>query len=110
MMFSPNITPESLAWEIASRLIGARTMAFSNIVNALRDFPAIQRLMSILLNPVPGQMITGQELSVAMNELLNLYNKKVEHILLINFNAWLIEWVDIKHISTHRARSHKEIE
>lgn len=53
-------------------------MAFSNIVNALRDFPAIQRLMSILLNPVPGQMITGQELSVAMNELLNLYNRNTD--------------------------------
>lgn len=78
-MFIPNITAEGLAREIACRMAGDRAVAVNDLMNAFRDLPAMQHLMSILLNPVPGQLITGQELNSAMTELLTVYNRNTEN-------------------------------
>ena len=74
-MFLPSITPEGIAQEIASRMIGARAVAINDLLNAFRNFPAMYRLMNVLLNPVPGQSLTIQELNSAMTELLTVYNR-----------------------------------
>lgn len=34
----------------------------------------------------------------------------MEHVLLIDFDAWLVEWVDLVEVSAHRASSLKEVE
>ncbi len=78
-MFLPSITPEGIAQEIASRMIGARAVAINDLLNAFRNFPAMYRLMNVLLNPVPGQSLTIQELNSAMTELLTVYNRNTEN-------------------------------
>ena len=74
-MFIPNITAEGLAREIASRAIGEQAAAVNDLYNAIKDFPALQHLVDLLLNHAPGQTITGEELNTAMNELLTFYNR-----------------------------------
>ena len=78
-MFIPTLTPESLAREILCRLMGDRLSAMNDAMNALKELPALHKVMSILLNPVPGQLITGDELNSAMTELLNIYNRNTEN-------------------------------
>lgn len=78
-MFIPNITPEGIAREIACRMMGDRAVAMNDMLNAFRNLPAMQRLMSVLMNPVSGQLITGQDLNAAMNELLTVYNRNTEN-------------------------------
>ena len=78
-MFTPNITPEGLAREIACRMMGDYAVAVNDMLNAIRDFPALQHLMNFLLNHVPGQYITGDELNSAMNDLLTMYNRNTEN-------------------------------
>ena len=34
----------------------------------------------------------------------------MEHVLLVDFNAWLVEWVDLVEVSTHGASSLEEVE
>ena len=34
----------------------------------------------------------------------------MEHVLLVDFDAWLIEWVDLIEVSAHGAGSLKEVE
>lgn len=78
-MFKPNITPEGVAREIASRMAGDKAVAVNDLLNAFRDLPAMQHLMNILMNPVPGQLITGLELNSAMTELLTVFNRNTEY-------------------------------
>lgn len=51
----------------------------NDAMNALKELPALHKVMSILLNPVPGQLITGDELNSAMTDLLNIYNRNTEN-------------------------------
>ena len=78
-MFTPNITPEGIAREIVSRAIGERASAINDLYNAIRDFPALLRLVDLLLNQSPGQTITRDELNRAMNELLTFYNRNTDN-------------------------------
>lgn len=78
-MFIPTITPEGLAQEIVCRMLGSRFVALNDIQNAVRDMPAMQRVMSVLLNLVPRQMITLQDLNSAMTELLTAYNRNTDN-------------------------------
>ena len=78
-MFIPNITPEGLAREIACRMMGDYAVAANDMLNAIRDFPALQHLMNFLLKPMPGQYITEDELNSAMNDLFTIYNRNVEN-------------------------------
>ena len=73
-MFIPNITAEGIAREIVSRAIGEKAAA-----NAIKVFPALQHLVDLLLNHVPGQTITDNELNTAMNELLTFYNRNTDN-------------------------------
>ena len=34
----------------------------------------------------------------------------MEHVLLVDFDAWLVEWVDLVEVSAHRASSLEEVE
>lgn len=78
-MFLPNITAEGLAREIVSRAIGDPVAAINDLYNAIKDFPALQHLVDLLLNHTPGQTITGEELNTAMNELLTSYNRNTDN-------------------------------
>lgn len=78
-MFIPNITAEGLAREIASRVIGEQATAVNDLYNAIKDYPALQHLVDLLLNHVPGQTITEDELNTAMNELLTFYNRNTDN-------------------------------
>lgn len=78
-MFIPNITPEGLAQEIACRMLGNRFVALNDMQNAFRDMPAMQRVMNALLNPVPGQVVTQQDLNSAMTELLTALNRNTDN-------------------------------
>lgn len=78
-MFIPTITPEGIAREIVSRMIGDRAVAMNDMFNVFRDLPAMQHLMNILINPVPGQLITNHELNSAMSELLTAYNRNTDN-------------------------------
>lgn len=78
-MFIPNITAEGLAREIVSRTIGEQAAAINDLYNAIKDFPALQHLINLLLNHLPGQTITGEELNTAMNELLTFYNRNTDN-------------------------------
>ena len=78
-MFIPNITPAGLAQEIICRMLGKRAVALNDRQNAFRDMPAMQRVMSVLLNLVPGQLITPQDLNSAMTELLSAYNRNTDN-------------------------------
>lgn len=78
-MFTPNITAEGIAREIVSRAIGERAIAINDLYNAIRDFPALQHLVGLLLKHTPGQIITSDELNTAMNELLTFYNRNTEN-------------------------------
>lgn len=78
-MFIPNITAEGLAREIVSRTIGEQAAAVNDLYNAIKDFPALQYLVDLLLNHAPGQTITGDELNTAMNELLTFYNRNTDN-------------------------------
>lgn len=78
-MFIPNITVENLAREIVSRAIGEPVAAINDLYNAIKDFPALQHLVDLLLNHTPGQTITGDELNTAMNELLTFYNRNTDN-------------------------------
>lgn len=78
-MFVPNITPEGLAREIVCRLMGDRLSAMNDAMSALKDLPALHKVLGILLNPIPGQLITGDELNSAMNDLLTVYNRNTEN-------------------------------
>lgn len=51
----------------------------NDAVNALMELPALHKVISILLNPLPGQLITGDELNSAMTELLTAYNRNTEN-------------------------------
>lgn len=78
-MFIPNITAEGLAREIVSRAIGDPVAAINDLYNAIKDFPALQHLVDLLLHHTPGQTITGDELNTAMNELLTFYNRNTDN-------------------------------
>lgn len=78
-MFIPNITAEGLAREIVSRAIGDPVAAINDLYNAIKDFPALQHLVDLLLNHTPVQTITGEELNTAMNELLAFYNRNTDN-------------------------------
>lgn len=78
-MFIPNITAEGIAREIVSRAIGEKAAAANDLYNAIKDFPALQHLVGLLLNHVPGQIITGDELNTAMSELLTFYNRNTDN-------------------------------
>lgn len=78
-MFIPNITAEGIAREIVSRAIGQQAAALNDLYNALKDWPALQHLVGLLLNHVPGQVITGDELNTAMTELLTFYNENTDN-------------------------------
>ncbi len=78
-MFIPNITAEGIAREIASRAIGEQATAVNDLYNAIKDFPALQRLVGLLLNHVPGQTVTSDEINTAMSELLTFYNRNTDN-------------------------------
>ena len=78
-MFIPNITAEGIAREIVSRAIGEKAAAANDLYDAIKDFPALQHLVGLLLNHVPGQIITGDELNTAMSELLTFYNRNTDN-------------------------------
>lgn len=78
-MFIPNITAEGIAREIVSRAIGEKVAAANDLYNTIKDFPALQHLVGLLLNHVPGQIITGDELNTAMSELLTFYNRNTDN-------------------------------
>lgn len=78
-MFTPIITAEGIAREIVSRAIGERAVAVNDLYNAIKDFPALQHLVDLLLNHVPGQTITSDELNTAMTELLTFYNRNTDN-------------------------------
>jgi hypothetical protein len=78
-MFTPTITPEGLAQEIVCRMLGNRFVALNDIQNAFRDMPSMQRVMNVLLNLAPGQLITQQDLNSAMTELLTAYNRNTDN-------------------------------
>lgn len=78
-LFIPNITTEGLVREIVSRTIGEQAAAVNDLYNAIKDFPALQHLVDLLLNHLPGQTITGEELNTAMNELLTFYNRNTDN-------------------------------
>lgn len=78
-MFTPIITAEGIAREIISRAIGERAVAVNDLYNAIKDFPALQHLVNLLLNHVPGQAITGDEINTAMTELLTFYNRNTDN-------------------------------
>ena len=78
-MFIPNITAEGIAREIVSRAIGEQAAAVNDLYNAIKDYPALQHLVDMLLNHVPGQNITDGELNTAMNELLTFYNRNTDN-------------------------------
>ncbi len=77
-MLIPNITPDGLAREIAGRILGSRAVAINDMLSAFRDFPAMYRVMSVLLNPMPRQLITSQDLNSARTELLSVYNRNTK--------------------------------
>lgn len=83
-MFIPNISPEGLVQEITCRMLGNRFMALNDIQKAFRDMPAMQRVINVLLNLVPGQLITPQDLSSAMTELLTAYNRNTDNSPILN--------------------------
>lgn len=83
-MFIPNITPAGLAQEITCRMLGNRAVALNDIQNAFRDMPAMQRVMNVLLNLAPGQLITQQDLNSAMTELLTAFNRNTDNIPNLN--------------------------
>lgn len=78
-MFIPNITAEGLAREIVSRTIGDPVAAINDLYNAIKDFPALQHLVDLLLYHDAGQTITSDELNTAMNELLTFYNRNTDN-------------------------------
>ena len=78
-MFIPAITPTGLAQEIVCRMLGSRFVALNDMQNAFRDMPSMQRVMNVLLNPVPGQLITNHDLNSAMTELLTAYNRNTDN-------------------------------
>ena len=78
-MFIPNITAEGIAREVVSRAIGKHAVAINDLYNAIRDFPALQHLVDLLLNHVPEQAITGDEINTAMTELLTFYNRNTDN-------------------------------
>lgn len=78
-MFIPSITAEGIAREIVSRAIGEQAVVINNLYNAIKDFPALQHLVDLLLNHVPGQAITGNKINTAMAELLTFYNKNTDN-------------------------------
>lgn len=78
-MFIPNINREGIVREIVSRAIGEQASFVNDLYNALRDFPALQYLVKLLLNHVPGQTITSDELNTAMTELLTFYNRNTDN-------------------------------
>ena len=78
-MFIPNITPEGIARVIASRMLGDSVVTLNEILDGLRGLPALQRVMNVPLNPVPGQLIKQQDLNSAMSELLTVCNRKTDN-------------------------------
>lgn len=90
-MFTPKITAEGIAREIVSRAIGERAVAVNDLYNALRDYPALQHLVDLLLNHVPGQAITGDEINTAMTELLTFYNRNTDNKYNLTSNQKIIE-------------------
>ena len=78
-MFIPNITAEGIARQIVSRVIGEQATAVNDLYNAIKDLPALQRLVDLLLNHVSGQTITGDEINTAMSELLTFYNRNTDN-------------------------------
>ena len=65
-------------------MLGNRAVALNDIQNAFRDMPAMQRVMSVLLNRAPGQLITQQDLNSAMTELLTAFNRNTDNIPNLN--------------------------
>ena len=78
-MFIPNITAEGIAREIVSRAIGEKAAAANDLYNAIKDFPALQHLVDLLLKHTHRQTITGDELNTAMSELLTFYNRNTDN-------------------------------
>lgn len=78
-MFVPKITADGILREIISRVLGEQAAAINDFYNLIRDFPALLHLVDFLLNHIPGQTITGDELSAAMNDLLTFYNRKTDN-------------------------------
>ena len=65
-------------------MLGNRAVALNDIQNAFRDMPAMQRVMNVLLNRAPGQLITQQDLNSAMTELLTAFNRNTDNIPNLN--------------------------
>lgn len=65
-------------------MLGNRAVALNDTQNAFRDMPAMQRVMNVLLNLVPGQLITNYDLNAAMTELLTAYNRNTDNIPNLN--------------------------
>ena len=65
-------------------MLGNRAVALNDIQNAFRDMPAMQRVMNVLLNMAPGQLITQQDLNSAMTELLTAFNRNTDNIPNLN--------------------------
>lgn len=83
-MFVPRITPEGVAQEIACRMLGTWAVSLNDILKAFESFPAMYRIMNVLLNPAPGQFISSQDLNTAMTELLSELNRKTDNNLNLN--------------------------
>lgn len=60
-------------------MIGNMALTMNDMLNAFEDLPALQHLMSILLNPATGSVITSLEFNSAMNELLTVYNRNTDN-------------------------------
>lgn len=59
-------------------------MALNDMQNVFRDMPAMRRLMNVLLNVTPGQLISLRDLNSAMSELLTVYNRNTDKNLNLN--------------------------
>ena len=51
----------------------------NDAVDSLTGLPALHKVICILLNPVPGQLIMGDKLNSAMKELLTVYYKLTDN-------------------------------
>ena len=59
---------------------------------------------------MPISTISISKILFIINKLVTFFTKEVEHIFLIDFNTWLIEWINVEEIGTHRTSSHEEVE
>lgn len=59
--------------------MGERLSTINDAVSAFKDLPALHKVIRILSDPQPGQLITGDELNAAMTELLTVYNRNTDN-------------------------------